>query len=285
MKLSLSIAEKLLALQGGERIPLSKMTHPVVELMVDNGILKRQILGRSKTRIYLSDKTRLDTFLQNHFGMDSLENYIAVLQNEHTTRAEAVAVASDSKLKAVRTFKGFPVNCFQPLACMLNNAAFTLSPQEGAFVFIYDYESFLPPADVTIVGIENPENFRYIDKQKQLFEPLRPLFVSRYPQSKDLIRWLQAIPNRYLHFGDFDVAGLNIYCNEYKKHLSDRASFFLPPGMEALLVSKGNRTNYNKQTIQFDKDAIAEKNVLRLLALIEKYKKGLEQEALIPVSV
>jgi len=35
------------------------------------------------------------------------------------------------------------------------------------------------------------------------------LFVSRYPQtqSKDLLNWLQSIPNPYLHFGDFDLTG------------------------------------------------------------------------------
>ena len=45
------------------------------------------------------------------------------------------------------------------------------------------------------------------------------LFVCRYPQSNDLIKWLQSIPNRYLHFGDLDFAGINIYLNEFKKYL------------------------------------------------------------------
>ncbi len=89
-----------------------------------------------------------------------------------------------------------------------------------------------------------------------------------------------SIDNNYLHFGDFDFAGLNIYWNEYKKHLRERASFFLPGNIEELLLKNGNRDNYNNQILQIDTKSIDEKNVLILIELIEKYKKGLEQEVL-----
>jgi hypothetical protein len=278
MILPISIAEKLTALQNGEKVPFSKLKHSVVESMIDNGILKKQIQGRSKTLIYLSNKNSLPDYLKNHFGIDSLENYIIAFKKEDLSRGEAVEVSSNSKLKSIRTFKGFLVNCFQPVECKLNGKQITIEPKEGTFTFIYDYDRFTPSDNITIVGIENPENFRHVQKQKKLFENIQPLFVSRYPQSKDLIKWLQTIPNNYLHFGDFDFAGLNIYCNEYKKHLKDKAKFFLPPDIEKLLSTKGNRDNYNNQTIQFDKNEIGEKNILSLLGLIEKYKKGLEQE-------
>lgn len=281
MILPISIAEKLTALQNGEKIPFSKLKHSVIESMIDNGILKKQILGRSKTLIYLSNKNLLPDYLKNHFGIDSLENYIVAFRKEDLSRGEAIEVSSNSKLKSIRTFKGFLMNCFQPIECVLNNKQITIEPQEGTFTFVYDYDSFTPSNDITIVGIENPENFRHIQKQKKLFENIQPLFVSRYPQSKDLIKWLQVIPNRYLHFGDFDFAGLNIYCNEYKKYLNGKSNFFLPPDIETLISTKGNRDNYNNQTIQFDVKEIEEVNILILIKLIEKYKKGLEQEILI----
>lgn len=281
MILSISIAEKLTALQNGEKIPFSKLKHSVIESMIENGILKKQIQGRSKTLIYLSNKNSLPDYLKNHFGIDNLENYIVAFKKEDLSRGEAVEVSSNSKLKSIRTFKGFLVNCFQPVVCKLNGNHLTIQPHEGTFTFIYDYESFTPSNDITIVGIENPENFRHIQKQKKLFENIQPLFVSRYPQSKDLIKWLQTIPNNYLHFGDFDFAGLNIYCNEYKKHLKDKAKFFLPPDIEKLLATKGNRDNYSNQTIQNDENGIEEINISTLIKLIRKYKKGLEQEILI----
>lgn len=265
-------------MQNGEKIPFSKVKHSVIEAMIDNGILKKQTLGRSKALVYLIDKSKLEAYLKNHFGIESLENYVEGLRRKDLTRAEAVDISSNSKLKSVRTFKGFLVNCFQPVNCKLNGTALTIQPKEGTFTFIYDFENFYPADNITIVGIENPSNFRYIERQQKLFDSIQPLFVSRYPQSKDLVKWLQTIPNKYLHFGDFDFAGLNIYINEFKKHLQDRASFFLPTDIQKLLDNKGNHDNYNNQTVQFDKTKIKEENVLTLLKLIEKYKKGLEQE-------
>jgi hypothetical protein len=151
------------------------------------------------------------------------------------------------------------------------------------FNFVYDFEKLIPDKGVTIVGIENPENFRHIDKQKYLFKGINPLFVCRYPQSqsRDLFKWLQSIPNNYLHFGDFDIAGLNIYLNEYKKHLGEKTQYFLPENIDELILTKGNRDLYNKQKIQFDEEIVDEENILNLLELLRKYKKGLEQEILI----
>lgn len=280
MNLPISIAEKLIALQNGEKIPFGKLKHTVIESMLDNGILKKQIQGRSKAMIYLINSNTLTSYLKNHFGIDSLENYVQGYLKINLSRAEAIDISSNSKLKTIRTFKGFLVNSFEPVDCMLNSRPITIYPQEGTFTFIYDFEGFSPSNHITIVGIENPENFRRIQKQKKLFENLQPLFVSRYPQNKDLIKWLQTIPNKYLHFGDFDYAGLNIYFNEYKKYLIDKATFFIPPNIEQLLSSKGNRENYQNQTILFDRNEIAEEDVRTLLNLIDLYKKGLEQEIL-----
>jgi hypothetical protein len=278
MKLPVSIAEKLIAMQNGEKIPFSKVKHSVIDSMIDNGILKKQIQGRSKALVYLINRNGLSAYLKNHFGVDSLENYVEVLHRADLSRADAIDIASNSKVKSIRTFKGFLVNCFEPVGCILNNRQITIEPQGGTFTFIYDYEYFFPSVNITIVGIENPSNFRHILKQRKLFENIQPLFVSWYPQNKDLVRWLQIIPNNYLHFGDFDFAGLNIYINEFKKKLKDRANFVLPSNVEKLLSTNGNRDIYNKQTIQFDKSQIKEENVHVLLRLIEKYKKGLEQE-------
>ena len=281
MKLPLTIAEKLMDMQMGEKIPFSKLKHSTVEAMVENGILKKQIIGRSKALLYLTDINKLDAFLKNHFGIHDLENYVAGLLREDLTRADAIDIASNSKLKSIRTFKGFLINCFQPIECKLNGRDLVIQPREGTFTFIYDFENFFPANNITMVGIENPSNFRHIQQQKKLFANIQPLFVSRYPHSKDLVKWLQTIPNLYLHFGDFDFAGLNIYINEFKKHLHDKASFYLPPDIETVLSTKGNRDIYNKQTIQFDRNVITEPAILTLLEIIEKYKKGLEQEIFI----
>ncbi|MEI6140745.1 MAG: hypothetical protein WCP85_15860 [Mariniphaga sp.] len=282
MKLPVPIAEKLILLLDGGKVPYSQMKHDIVISMIDNGILGIHTIGRTKKLVYLRNNTSLMPYLRNHFGIEILTAYIEGCRNKELNRAEAIEISSNSKLRSTRTFKGFLVNCYQPVECFLNNQNIMIQPNEGTFTFIYDYESFIPSEDITIVGVENSENFRYVEKQRKWFSHIKPLFVSRYPQEqhKDLIMWLQSIPNPYLHFGDFDLAGLNIYWNEFRKHLKEKASFFLPPEIEKLLSTYGNRDNYIKQAIQFDLDAVNEDNVLVLIRLIEKYRKGLEQEIL-----
>ena len=115
---------------------------------------------------------------------------------------------------------------------------------------------------------------------KYLFEDINPLFVSRYPQNqnKDFIKWMNSIPNSYLHFGDFDIAGIGIYLNEYKKHLSGKSIFFIPENIKSALRKNGNRERFDNQKINFRIDSIQESKVLDLIELIKKEKKGLDQE-------
>lgn len=285
MKLPLSIAKKLLSLLTKEEdsLPLSSCKHPTVNDMVDAGVLHKTTKGRTRSHLSLLHPEKLENYLSNHFGISSLSDYVGALEKSDLSRSDAIEVASNSKLKKGRTFEGFLVNCYDPIVCVLNGGKITIHPLQGTFTFIYAYKSFTPPSHITIVGVENADNFREIEQQRSLFKGITPLFVSRYPQnqSKDLLKWLQGIPNTYLHFGDFDFSGLNIYFNEYKKHLGGKAQFFIPPAIEALISSKGNRDLYNKQHLQFDEDKVDDVSITNLLKLIRKHKKGLEQEVLI----
>jgi hypothetical protein len=193
------------------------------------------------------------------------------------------SITSDSKLRKIRSFEGFLVNCYSEIRVTFYGKQTVIKPVEGTYQFIYDFEKFIPSPDVTIVGIENPENFRYVEKQRYLYTGLKPIFISRYPQtlSKDVIKWLHAIPNKYVHFEDFDFAGIGIYLNEYKKFLTDKASFFLPPNVEELIAEFGNKDRYDQQKINFDVKSIREIELLKLIEIIYKYRKGLDQELLI----
>lgn len=281
MKVPVHIAEKLLQLSQGERIPSSLAKHSLIDDLVLEGIIHR--IGRIQKSLLLPDKKALDTYLQNNYSITDLQQYIQVSKKEEVTRSELATATSDSKHKAVRSFKGFLINCYSPIQATLNGKQITLNPVEGSFLFIYDFEKFILSPDIIIVGIENPSNFRYIDKQKYLFNDFKPLFVSRYPQnqSKDLIKWLQAIPNSYLHFGDFDFSGIGIYLNEFKKHLADRATFFVPENIDKLISNNGNKKRYDEQKINFELKSIREEKLLELINTIHKYRKGLDQEILI----
>ena len=229
----------------------------------------------------VTNTVALNDYLLNKFSISDLQEYIELLKNTEITRAELVQVASNSKIINRRTFKGFLVNSYEPVDTILNGSSFTINPTPGTFQFIYDFEKFIPAPDVVIIGVENAENFCAIEKQRYLFPNVKALFVSRYPQgqSKDLIKWLQTIPNFYMHFGDYDFAGINIYLQEYKKHLGDKASFFIPENIEQLIEKYGNQKLYDQQQLNVSNDI--EENTQLLVSLLHKYKKGLEQEALI----
>lgn len=281
MKIPIHIAEKLLRLSQGESIPSSLAKHSLIDDLVLEGIIERK--GRIQKSLFLSDNKALITYLHNNCSINDLQLYIEVSKKESVTRSELVVVSSDSKLTAVRTFKGFLVNCYSPIQATLDGKQISINPVDGTFQFIYDFEKFSLSPDITIVGIENPENFRQIDKQKYLFNDIKPLFVSRYPQnqSKDLLKWLQKIPNNYLHFGDFDFAGIGIYLNEFKKHLTNKATFYVPNNIDELIKEFGNKKRYDEQNINFNIKAVSETKLLKLIKVIHSRRKGLDQEILI----
>ncbi len=283
MKLPLHIAQKLQQLlQPGQLISASLMQHSVVNKMLDDGVLFKKQLSKTRSQVYLPDATVLHAYLHNHFGIGNLDLYIEKQLNEELTRSGSVLISGDSKLKNIRTFSGFLANVYEPVPCLMLGKPFMLNPLPGSFTFIHDYKNFTPDPSITIVGIENAENFRKIKQQQYLFKDIQPLFVSRYPQSNDLVKWLQAIPNPYLHFGDLDFEGINIYLHEFKKHLGNRANFFLPSQTEAYLVKYGNRALYNKQLYRAGNiSTTTEKSIQLLLALIHRHKKVLEQEIFI----
>ncbi len=277
-KLTLKIAKILLELENGEILPVSSAKSKLIDELVEENIILKS--GKHKKTLKLISKEQLRVYLYNQLQINNLDEYILNLENTDTNRADFVKAATNSKISKQRVFKGFLVNSYTSINAILNNQMFEIHPIDGSFVFIYDFENFIIDPNITIVGIENSENFRQIQKQKYLFKGIKPLFISRYPQNqnKDFIKWMKSIPNKYLHFGDFDFAGIGIYLNEYKKHLKERADFFIPYNIEKDIVKYGNRERFDKQKINFDISDIKEKNLLNLIQIIEKEKKGLDQE-------
>jgi len=281
MRLTASLARKMLRLLQGESLPYSQLKYSVIDRMVEEGVLTLRSAGTRKT-VYCRNTTTLQGYIKNHFGVADLEQFVAVLEQKDLHRSDAVRIASDSKIKSIRSFKGFLVNCYDPLMTTLDGVALEISPRAGIFTYIHDFEDFIPAADIIIIGVENGENFRHIEQQQKLFSFSKILFVSRYPQSGDLIQWLRGIPNHYVHFGDFDFSGINIYLHEFKRHLSDRAEFFVPDGIAELLRTFGNRELYQRQLSHApSRESLDEPALESLWDLICAEKKGLEQEVLI----
>ena len=89
------------------------------------------------------------------------------------------------------------------------------------------------------------------------------------------------IPNHYVHFGDFDLAGISIFLSEFHSYLgSERSSFFIPKDIEHRLKS-GSMRRYNEQFQRFNHIKSDNQELQELIRLIHFYKRGYDQEGYI----
>ncbi len=288
MKYSVSTIRHLLALVNGEIVPDSKLRVDLFKQLEDDSLLiPIPHGGRKSWRAQNCEHLRFH--LRDVYDLRDLEECPRISTIDNVSKAEQVKAVGDSKFRQARSFTGFMVNSYQPIKAELNGLSLNILPQDGTFTFIYDFESFIIPADVIIVGIENPENFRWVSRQKEFFktnvsDSATLLFVSRYPQFQHvaLTKWLSSIPNKYVHFGDLDLAGIKIYLTEYLPYLGDRASFLVPLDFNERIAS-GSCDRYNNQLQYADivNSMNFDSRIQLLIDSIHCHHRGYDQEGFI----
>ncbi len=279
----MAISASIQALMAGERVADSKLNSKLRDELLTEGLLS--VVSHGSRKSYRArDVEALKRFL-----IDKDESYRILEVGDSDTRSSMAAETGNSKLVMVRSCPGFPVNSYEPIECFLDGEPFMVNPQEGTFSFISEWEKFTIPSDVIVIGIENMENFRMIRKQREFFEKYlrvhelsnKVLFVSRYPQSTDLRRWLYSIPNHYLHFGDFDLAGINIFLHEFYRHLGpERSSYLIPNDIESRLKS-GSWKRYDEQYDRFKNLKSDVSELQHLIDIIHYERKAYDQEGYI----
>lgn len=276
----MAISISIQTLLAGEQVAGSKLSNKLVDELMAEGLLSVVIRGSRK-----SYRAR-DVMALKRFLIDKDESFRMLEVDASDSRASLAKETGNSKLVAVRSCSGFPINSYEPIESLLNGESFMVNPQEGCFLFVTDWKTFVIPDDVIVVGIENMENFRKIRQQRELFMSElgihRLLFVSRYPQSIDLRSWLQIIPNRYIHFGDFDLAGINIFLTEYNAYLGNRSSFLIPSDIERRLA-KGTIERYNDQYQKFKSLNSNVPEIQHLIDVINRFHRCYDQEGYIKI--
>ena len=274
----MAISASIQALISGEQVAGSKLSSKLLDELMAEGLLLVTTRGSRK-----SYRTR-DIEALKRYLIDKDESYRMLEVTIADSRASLAAETGNSKLLTVRSCPGFHVNSYEPIESSLDGKQFVVNPPEGSFVFIDNWKHFSIPEDIVVVGIENMENFRMIRKQRLLFESVlkdKPLlFVSRYPQSTDLRNWLKGIPNKYVHFGDFDLAGIHIFLTEFYKYLGDRSTYLIPSDIEQRLA-KGSQDRYNNQYDKYHALRCDIPSLQSLIEIINKYHCGYDQEGYI----
>lgn len=286
MKITIALIDKLIRLRNRESLPASQLKGEWVKDLVREGVLISTSHGSRRTLFAPNAETLCKALASVDERFIDMKLLREILLSENTLRSQQASSTGNSKLVMTRSCPGFPINSYEPISCTLNDREFVVNPQEGSFLFMTDWQSFFIPDDVVVVGIENMENFRMVRQQRELFEQCignnRLMFVSRYPQSIDLRSWLQTIPNHYIHFGDFYLAGINIFLTEYNAYLGNRSSFLIPSDIERRLA-KGTIERYNDQYQKYKgiKSNIPE--IQHLIDIINRYHRCYDQEGYIKI--
>lgn len=279
----MAISASIQALISGETVAGSKLSKGLLTELMNEGLLQITTHGSRK-----SYRAR-DIEALKRYLIDKDENYRILEVEECGSRSSMAADTGNSKLVMVRSCPGFPINCYEPIECSLGDKRFVVNPQEGSFVFVTDWEIFTIPDDVIVIGIENMENFRMIRQQRHFFEeflhrhglPQKTLFVSRYPQSSDLRKWLTSISNKYLHFGDFDLAGIHIFLSEFQKYLGEERTYYLIPDDISSRLKHGSTKRYDEQHLRLNEINTDVEELQQLIDLINRERKGYDQEGYI----
>lgn len=277
----LSFARCLLRLSKGEILNASEVsTKSCLKQFTEDGIIQKLPVAGRRVTYYCPTPESLQMYLEVQHSILSLENYITNFESSESDGESSLAASKSTKTFRTKSLQGFFIKAFNSRLEIANQAIYPAP--EGIELFVWRPELLQISPSALIVGIENPECFLKFDRLIELFPKKEIILVMRY-LSQSSNRWLQTISNDYLHFGDFDPAGVSIYIREFRDLLpADRCSFFIPPSIEKQIRKYGMETLYDQQSHLIDTiDIHKYPEIEELAILLRKYRKGLEQERLL----
>jgi len=217
----------------------------------------------------------------NNYHIDSIEDidsYIEEMFENKSSRDVIQKHTANTKSKKSPSLKGLYLSAPQPLTIYLDGSAMQIEPREGMGYFFFFTQEVTLSEDTIIVGVENYQVIWFAQRYAPFFKNKKVVFVM---VNAYMLAWIEHQKHEYIHFGDFDLAGVSIYLNKVmpKLHQAQKTSFFIPQNIEIMLQKYGNTTLYQKQK-HYKNLSTTDTQLMELLALIHKHKKGLEQEGI-----
>lgn len=279
-KPSRSFVRQLLRLLDGETLNASAFgNRRLLDKMIEDRVLVRTVTGRGRSKISCPNPESLENHLRLQFGITDLEAYFNLLGQDVRDGEESLKAARSTKTLRTASLQGFFIKAFGT-GISIGGSRLGLLPA-GAEYFLSDFSALEIQPEAMVVGVENPECFQKAARLLHLFPDGPLVFVLRF-YSNALLSWLESVGNPYLHFGDFDPAGIGIYCNEYLKRLGEgRCRFFVPENVETLIAGGQSELFDRQQSGWPPQGGIEQPDLLRLIDLINRYGKGVEQECLL----
>lgn len=218
--------------------------------------------------------------IKTYYNIDDFERYIQALELISPSREELSALGVSTKLRNIGPKTGIHINAPFPLEVIMGGQKVNLRFPMGTALFVHENVEIQIPVDVVIVGVENFTNITNAFRQSHLFEQFgRVLFVERCGTLQGL---LARVSNRYIHYGDIDLAGIHIYQVQYAPIVDERGSFFLPCAVNELFGRfKGLPELFEQQKRKYAALEGIDESMQMLIDEIRTQKKGIEQESFI----
>ena len=232
--------------------------------------------------INLVKEKNIFLFLKNNdYNINSIEeidNYIKNIIDANPSRDKIQQYHNDTKAVSSKSMHGLYVSSLQAIDIKLDNEILSIIPKVGLGYFLFHTQKIELFEDTVVVGVENYQVLWFAKRYAEFFSNKNVLFVVTTPY---MIEWISNIENEYIHFGDYDLAGINIYLNKIVPKLkkSKKFSMFIPENIEYLIDKYGSSELYEKQK-QYTNLLTNDEEIIRLIEIITKFKKGFEQEVL-----
>jgi hypothetical protein len=237
--------------------------------------------------IYLNDAEALFGIVKsNGYNVNCIEDldYFIEEKNEPKSRDEIADNYSHTKRVESKSFNGLMISVFDKLEVNYNDKKQYFYALDGSGLFLHYTSKLQLDDDVIVVGVENPQVLWYINNYKHLFENDKKylfLCISEYKTTYQY-KWLESFSGEYIHFGDFDLAGINIYLNTIVPKLKKAKShsFLIPDNIYEIIKKKNYMLDYSNQTKYLNITSKEDKNLQKLIEFIKSHKITIEQEDL-----
>lgn len=255
----------------------------IVEGLKLNGSVINGKKTPSRRYLKLQNPENVFLFLQsNQYNIPSIEyidNYIVDMFDSPALRRDTIQKNNFStKAKVSKSQKGLYISSLEKIDIKLDDEVVTITPQNGMGYFFFHTQKIDLFEDTVIVGVENYQVVWFAKKYQKFFQDKKVLFVVT---ESYFFQWIEDKENEYIHFGDYDLAGINIYLNTVVPRLkkAKKHSMFIPKNIESLMKKSKNSELYKDQQ-QYKNLHTSDENINALIKIIHKYKSGLEQEGL-----
>jgi len=282
LKLNKKALTTLVRLLEGEVIEGKELSKKEpFKFLKTNGAITLERKSAQREKAYLQKEQNLFLALKSRgYNLHTKEDIIQMIErfDEVQNRAQIQKTHNSTKAKKSPSLKGLFLSSLYDVAIKLDEKELTISPNSGMGYFIFHTQKVELPQEMIIVGVENYQVVWFAQKYAKFYKSKNILFVYISPY---FLEWIESQENEYIHFGDYDLAGVTIYANRVVPHLKKckQHSFFIPSNIEELIKNYGNAKLYQKQQ-RYLKTPLHNRTLEELREVMKKYKKVLEQEGI-----